>query len=121
MGAVGGRDLDHRQHIADRIQTGAAILVRHLDAHQAVLAKQADVVDRKLAAAIERLGARRDLLLRDPAGDVLYRQLLLGELKIHVALLESNQSVDCNGAGSSQTSKTIPSAPQPAPPSSLTR
>ena len=82
--AIGGGNLDHRQRIADRVHAGAAVLGRHLDAHQAVLAQQLDVLQRKLAAAVELLGAGGDLFLRDPAGHVLDHQLFFGKAEIHV-------------------------------------
>ena len=63
---------------------GAAVFGRHLDAHQAVLAEGADVLERELAGAVVVLGAGRDLFLRDAARHVLDHQLLFGEAKIHV-------------------------------------
>jgi hypothetical protein len=83
MRGIAGRDLDHRQHIADRIHAGAAVFGGHFDRHQPVFAEGADVVDRKFAGAVVVLGAGRDLLLRDTAGNVLNHQLLFGEAKVH--------------------------------------
>src|SRR5204863_5984455 len=76
-------DLHHRQHVADRIHAGAAVFGGHLDAHQAVLAEQADVFEREFARAVVVLGARRDLFLGDAARRILDQQLLFGEPEIH--------------------------------------
>ena len=80
---IAGGDLDHRQHVGDRVHAGAAVFGRHFDAHQAVLAQQADVLQRELADPVEMLGAGRDLLLRDAPRHVLDHQLLFGESEIH--------------------------------------
>ena len=85
MRGVAGGDLDHRQHVGDRVHAGAAVLGRHLDAHQPVLAEQADVLEREFAGLVEVLGAGRDLFLGDAARHVLDHQLLFGEAEIHVA------------------------------------
>jgi hypothetical protein len=88
MRGIGRGDLDHRQHVADRVHPGAAVLGGDLDAHQAVLAEGPDVVERELPGAVDVLGAGRDLFQRDPAFDVLDHQLLFGETEIHAATLE---------------------------------
>ena len=90
MRRVGVRDFDHRQHVADRVHAGAAILGRHFDAHQAVLAEGTDVRERKFAGLVVMLGARRDLFLRDAPGHVLDHQLLFGETEIHWRVLGWN-------------------------------
>jgi hypothetical protein len=90
MRGVAGGDLDHRQHVADRVHAGAAVLLGHLDAHQAVLAQQLDVFQREFAGPVEMLGAGRDPFLGDPAGHVLDHQLLFGVSEIHgLALAEA--------------------------------
>ncbi len=71
MRAVGRGDFDHRQRVADRVHAGAAVFDRHLDAHQAVFAQQADIFEREFAATVELLGAGRDLFLRDAARHIL--------------------------------------------------
>jgi len=83
MRAIGGRDLDHGQHITDRIHAGATVLGRHLDAHQAELAHLPDVVERELARLVEIGRHRRDALLRELSGDRLDLQLLFGKIEIH--------------------------------------
>src|SRR3546814_2008609 len=83
VGAVRGGDFDHRQYTTDAVQPGAAVFVWHLDAHQTVLAKQADVFQRKFAAAVEIGSGRRDFFLRDAARHILDHQLLIGKLKVH--------------------------------------
>ena len=92
---IGGRDLDHRQHVGHRIHARAAVFGRHLDAHQAVLAQGADVVQRKLAAAIELLRGWCDHLLGDATGHVLDHQLFVGEAEIHGHLLQA--AAHCTG------------------------
>ena len=83
--AIGLGDLDHRQHVADRVHARAAVFGRHLDAHQPVLAERADVLERKLTGTVVVLGAGRDLFLRDAARHVLNHQLLFCEAEIHGA------------------------------------
>ena len=83
MRAIGRGDFDHRQHVADRIEAGAAVFVRHFDAHQAERAHLLDRLERKFAALVEFGGDRRDALLREIAGDGLDRQLVFGETEIH--------------------------------------
>jgi hypothetical protein len=70
---IGCGDLDHRQHIADRIQACTAVFVRHFDTHQAELAHLADVVQRKLALRVEFGRHRHDALLREVTRDGLNR------------------------------------------------
>ena len=77
-------DLDHRQHVGDRIHPGAAVFGRHLDPHQPVLAEQPDVVQRKFPAFVESFCTGRDFFVCDAARDVLDQQLLFGETEIHV-------------------------------------
>lgn len=86
MGCVGGGDLDHRQHVRNRVHARATVFGRHFDAHQAVLAQQADVVERELAGTVMVLRARGDLLLRDTPRNVLQHQLLFGKAEIHNTL-----------------------------------
>jgi len=83
MRAIGGRDFDHGQHVADRIHARAAVLGRHFDAHQAELAHLPDVVERELAGLVEIRRHRRDALLRELARDRLDLQLLFGKIEIH--------------------------------------
>ena len=83
MRRIGVGDLDHGQHIADRIHAGTAVFGRHFDAHQAVLAEGTDVLEREFARAVVVLGAGVDLFLGDPARHVLDHQLLFGESEIH--------------------------------------
>ena len=80
---IGVGDLDHGQHIADRIHAGTAVFGRHFDAHQAVFAQRADVRQREFAGGIVVFGARRDLFLRNAARHVLDGQLFFGECKVH--------------------------------------
>ena len=82
-GRVGGRDLDHRQHVGDRVHAGTAVRLRHLDAHQSEPAHLADVLQRKLALRIQLGRHRRNALLREITGDRLDRQLVFGKTEIH--------------------------------------
>jgi hypothetical protein len=91
VGAVGIGDLEHRQGVADRIHAGAAVLGRHLDAHQAVLTEHADVLQRELAGTVEFGGGGRDALLRDATGDVADHQLFFGEIEIHRVLCSNGR------------------------------
>jgi len=72
--------------IASTYATGSTVFGRHFDAHQAVLAQQADVVERELAGTVMVLRARGDLLLRDAPRNVLQHQLLFGKAEIHNTL-----------------------------------
>jgi hypothetical protein len=80
---VAGGDLDHGQHVGHRVHARAAVFGRDFDAHQAVLAQGADVLEGELAAAVEVFGAGGDLFARDAPRDVLDHQLLFGEAEIH--------------------------------------
>ncbi|KAG0898994.1 hypothetical protein G6F32_017356 [Rhizopus arrhizus] len=86
MGCVGGGDLYHRQHVRYRVHARSAVFGRHFDAHQAVLAEQADVVQRELAGTVVMLRTRGDLLLRDAPRHVLQHQLLFSKAEIHNTL-----------------------------------
>jgi hypothetical protein len=86
VGGVGGGDLHHRQHVRNRVHARTAVFGRHFDAHQAVLAQQADVVQRELAGAVMVLRAGGDLFLRDAPRHVLQHQLLFGKAEIHNTL-----------------------------------
>ncbi len=61
----------HGQRVADRIEPGATVLVRHLDAHQAERSHLLDRLERKFAALVEFGGDRRDALLGEIARDGL--------------------------------------------------
>jgi hypothetical protein len=100
--AVGLGDFHHRQHVTDRIHPGTAVFGRDLDAHQAVFAQGADVLQREFAGAVVVFGAGRDLLPRDAAGHVLQHQLLFAETKLHGALRIVAIDTNCT-AGASQT------------------
>ncbi|MNS66576.1 hypothetical protein D3C72_997960 [compost metagenome] len=86
MRSITGGDLHHRQHVRDRVHACATILGRHFDAHQAVLAQQADVVQRELARTVMVFRTRGDLFLRDATRHVLQHQLLFGKAEIHNTL-----------------------------------
>jgi hypothetical protein len=83
MRAIGSRDLDHRQHVADRVHPRPAVFGRDFDAHQAQLAHLADVVERKLAGLVEVGRHRRDAPVREVARDRLDLQLFFGKTEIH--------------------------------------
>src|SRR5690606_24630992 len=84
---VGRGDLDHGQHVGHRVHARAAVLGRHLDAHQSVLAEHPDVVEWELAGAVVVFGTGGDHLLADATRHVLDHQLLFGETEIHAATL----------------------------------
>jgi len=86
MRSVSGGDLHHRQDVGDRVHARTAVFFRHFDAHQTVLAQQADVLQRELAGTIVVFGAGRDFFLRDTARNVLQHQLLFGKAEIHNTL-----------------------------------
>src|SRR5690606_24677950 len=87
VGRVGRGHLDHGQHVGHRLHAGTAVLGGHLDAHQAVLAQDPDVLERELAGAVVVFGAGSDLLAGDPARDVLDHQLLFVEPEFHDGLV----------------------------------
>lgn len=60
MGCVGGGDLHHRQHVRNRVHARATVFGGYFDAHQAVFAEQADVVQRELAGTVMMLRTRGD-------------------------------------------------------------
>ena len=66
----GGRagDLLHRDHVLGVAEPGAAVLLLDRDAVQAERAQARPQIARELVAPVDRLGARRDLGLRE-AGD----------------------------------------------------
>ena len=66
----GGRagDLLHRDHMLGVAEAGAAVVLLHRDAVQAERAQARPQIARELVAAVDLLGARRDLGARE-AGD----------------------------------------------------
>src|SRR5690606_42147239 len=87
VGVVGRGALDQGQHVGHRVHARAAVLGRHLDAHQSVLAAHPDVVEWELAGAVVVFGTWGDHLLADATRHVLDHQLLFGETEIHAATL----------------------------------
>ncbi len=72
------RDLDHRQHIRDRVHARAAVVLRNFDAHQAHVAHFADRVQRELARFVELGGDGGNLAPGKFAHGVAQHDMLFG-------------------------------------------
>ena len=84
-GRVDARQLLDRERVRDRVGAGAAVLLRHGDAHQPELAHLRDEVVREARLAVELLGHGRDPRLRELAHRPAQELLLLAELVVHAS------------------------------------
>ncbi len=79
-GAVAGRDLLHRERIADMVGAGAAIFRRHQHAHEPELPQFGQRLLREARRTVPFGGMRRELLLRELPRRIAQQDLLFREL-----------------------------------------
>ena len=80
---VRARELLEHQDVREEVRAGAAVLLRHADAHQAELAQLRQQRARKRVCTIPFGGVRLDLRGREIAGERLDLPLLRRELEVH--------------------------------------
>ncbi len=95
---AGLRDLLHRDHVADRVEPGAAVLGRHVHAHEAELAELLHHLRGEALLAVDRGGDRRHLAGGEIGGQLLDRPLLFGQAEVHGPLPASGVVVEAAAA-----------------------
>ena len=80
---VAARELLEHEHVGEEVRAGAAVLLRHADAHQPELGELGEDVAREVVLAIPLGGVRLDLGADEVARERLDLLLLGGELEVH--------------------------------------
>ena len=80
---VAARELLDHEHVGEEVRAGAAVLLRHADAHQAELGELAEDVAREVVLAVPLGRVRLDLGADEVARERLDLLLLGGELEVH--------------------------------------
>ena len=80
---VAARQLLDHEHVGEEVRSGAAVLLRHADAHQPELGELAEDVAREVVLAVPLGRVRLDLGADEVARERLDLLLLGGELEVH--------------------------------------
>ena len=80
---VAARELLDHEHVGEEVRAGAAVLLRHADAHQPELGELAEDVAREVVLAVPLGCVRLDLGADELARERLDLLLLGGELEVH--------------------------------------
>jgi hypothetical protein len=81
---VRARQLLEHEDVGEEVGAGAAVLVRHANAHQSELGQLAEQLTRKAVVAIPLSGVRLDLLCAEVARQRLDLALLRSKLEVQV-------------------------------------
>ena len=100
---VGARELLEHEDVRDEVRSGAAELLGDADAHQAELAELREELAGEAVLAVPLGCVRRDLGLRDLAGERLDLALLVGEGEVHDGVYEQPSAQRAAGAATARS------------------
>jgi hypothetical protein len=92
-GRVDSRQLLDRDRVRDRVAAAAAVLLRNRHPHKTEPRELGDEVVREAVLAIELLGDRRDLLLREVPDRAADELLLFGQVEVHALSLVASSAI----------------------------